>query len=163
MKRVSGAWPLKAMMMLSVAAAALGGCNADSGGKDAGDFCEDTCAVFLACDDCRDVDPFDLIPNDRDDCITYFAYNELRIRRLAELESYCNSLCNEINGEVEAVGPSCADAIADFWECLSDVATCDELELLPLIEDPGGVYLPAFTDCDEEAAVATEACEDDVP
>lgn len=53
MNRVSQAWPFKLMVMLTVAALALGGCKADSGGKDAGDRCEETCDVFLACDDCR--------------------------------------------------------------------------------------------------------------
>ena len=164
MKTGSLAAPLKLVLMLSVVVAIAAGCNDAGGGKNAGDFCTDTCDVFLDCPSCGSpdfVDRENLIPDSMDGCLTYGNYTPVRISNLLELTSFCIALCREVEGEVEAVESECADALADFWECNSETTTCDLMEGIPLEDDPGGVSLPDIADCAAEAAEALVACEDE--
>lgn len=163
MKTVSQARTRAQAVVICAFVAAIVGCNSDSGTKDAGDYCSDTCDVFLACPRCQDVDPSNMIPDDIDGCITFPNYNSIQITNLEGLRTFCIGMCNEVIGEVSAVSGDCADALADFWQCNAETAVCDTLEPLPFIEDTGGVFLPDFTDCDAEAATAADICADQVP
>ena len=150
MKTLSIMGPLVLALAFGVIATFVGGCNESAGGKDAGDFCEDACGVILTCDDCS------LTFSDPNNCVDYTLYpNGIN------LASFCASLCNEISGEVEAVSTSCADALSDFWECNAETTTCALIELLPITDDTGGVFLPDIGDCDAEATEALVACEDE--
>jgi hypothetical protein len=165
MKALSIMGPLVLALAFGVIAMFVGGCNPSTGGKDAGDFCEDTCAVLTVCGKIRCDSPF--AAPDESDCIDFlrdYTDPELFIRNTRDLDSFCTSLCNEISGEVEAVSTDCADALSDFWECNAETTTCPEIAPLPvlkIVDDQGGVFLPDIGDCEAESAVALEACEDD--
>ncbi len=162
MKTLSIMGPLVLALAFGVIATFVGGCNESAGGKDAGDFCEDTCAVLEVCGEIECDSPLgELNPSN---CLFFSEYTALFIRRSNELSSFCGSLCNEISGEVEAVSTNCQDALSDVWECNAETTTCRQIEPLPVLkneDDQGGVFLPDIGDCDAETAVALEACEDD--
>ena len=161
MKTLSIMGPLVLALTFGVIATFVGGCNESAGGKDAGDFCEDACAVLVVCGEIRCDSP--LGEADESNCILFSDYSGLSLNNARDLSSFCASVCNEISGEVEAVSTDCADALSDVWECNAETTTCPEIERLPLIknaDDPGGVFLPDIGDCEAEIAVARVACED---
>jgi hypothetical protein len=159
MKALSIMGPMVLALAFGVIAMFVGGCNSGAGGKDAGDFCEDTCDVLVVCGEVR----CEAFGADPDNCITYSDYSELRISNTRSLESFCAALCNEISGEVGAVPPDCADALSDFWECNAETTTCKQIQSLPNDEDEantGGVFLPDIGDCQAETDAVLEVCED---
>jgi hypothetical protein len=152
--------PLVLALAFGVIATFVGGCNTEAGGKDAGDFCEDTCEVLVVCGEVR----CEATNADPDNCLAYLGdYSALRITNTVGLKSFCAKLCNEISGEVGAVSTNCADALSDFWECNAETTTCRQIQPLPVLEslDAGGVFLPDIGDCQAETDVALVACEDD--
>ena len=165
MKALSIMGPLVLALAFGVIAMFVGGCNPSTGGKDAGDFSEETCAVLKVCGKIRCDNTLIAAPNESD-CIHFlrdYTDPELFIRNTRDLDSFCTSLCNEISGEVEAVSTDCADALSDFWECNAETTTCPEIAPLPvlkIVDDQGGVFLPDIGDCEAEFAVALEACGD---
>ncbi|MFP8871139.1 MAG: hypothetical protein VCB43_06795 [Myxococcota bacterium] len=162
MKTLSIMGPLVLALAFGVIATFVGGCNPSTGEKDAGDFCEDACAVLEVCGEIRCDGPFGA--PDESNCIDFLRdYSGLFITKPNELISFCGSLCNEISGEVEAVSTDCADALSDVWECNAETTTCPKIAPLPVLkneDDRGGVFLPDIGDCEAETAVALEACED---
>jgi hypothetical protein len=70
MKALSIMGPLVLALAFGVIAMFVGGCNPSTGGKDAGDFCEDTCAVLTVCGKIRCDSPF--AAPDESDCIDFY-------------------------------------------------------------------------------------------
>lgn len=150
-----------------VFALSLAGCGNSSGAKDAADFCLDMCDTLIECPSCSGeggVDPSDLIPDDIDLCIDFIKYQAsgFDIRNFNALESTCIRTCREVNGTIDVVTKDCREAHQDLWECNAD-GTCDQIEPIGFIFGAGDVLLPNFGDCAEEAAIAVEACADELP